>query len=414
MNADKFKIYSLGCKVNRYDSRYFSACLTASGLDEVNEGADLTLINTCCVTGPAIRKSRRAISKAKSENPDAFIVVCGCWPRAYSPNAQDIGADLVVGDKDATRVIGVILDKTGIGPIPGSDGELVSEDRARYFLKAQDGCEQFCTYCVIPHTRGPLKSRGADEVIAEAEAATRAGFREIVLTGIHLGAFGVDRAGEGDLARLVRSIVHIPNFGRIRLSSIEINEITEDIIDLMVSEDKMCPHLHIPLQAGSNKILKAMNRPYTKEFFTQKVRDIKSRMDKVDISVDVIVGFPGETNEYFEETKALIKELGISKVHTFPFSPHPLTPAFHFPGRVSTKEKARRSRELRELSREQEAAFRHGLKGRIVNVVAEGAEDGCYHGKSEYYFDVNFSRGDIVGKEDTEDLTGRIVSVRLD
>jgi threonylcarbamoyladenosine tRNA methylthiotransferase MtaB len=264
-------------------------------------------------------------------------------------------------------------------------------DRSRYFLKVGDGCNQFCTYCVIPYARGRITSRKSEDLVAEAVAATEAGYGEIVLSGIHLGRYGQDLKGGESLVGLLKKLITIKGLGRLRLSSIEINEVDDNLIMLMKSEPQICRHLHISLQSGSDKILKAMNRPYDTAYFSERLEKLRAALPEIAISTDIIVGFPGETEIDFSKTLAFAARMRFSKIHVFPFSAHEQTKAFNLPNKVSTIEKKNRAAQLRQLSDELTSIYYKEmikkLQGQGVLVVAEPNPNGL-EGKTEFYFNV--------------------------
>ncbi|SRR6056297_825649 len=413
MGKIKFKIYTLGCKVNQYDSRSLQKALFQTDFVEVEKNADLAVVNTCAVTGSAIRKDRRMVKKAKKENPKAKLVVMGCLPEIRRGEFDNFSPDIVHGtgrQAELWQKIQALFNKSVI--FKDFSG-IVSEDRARYFLKIQDGCEQFCSYCIIPYTRGKLKSRVRKEILAEAQEAVRVGFSEIVLTGIHLGLYGVDRKEKYDLVDLLTEILKIKGLGRIRLSSIEVTEVRSDLIELMKNNSRICPHLHIPLQAGSDKILKAMNRPYDTKYFEEKVKEIRKEIPKIALSTDVIVGFPGEGKEDFRQTCDLIQKIGFSRLHVFPFSAHPETPAYKLKSQVSELEKAKRADKLRKLGRELEGQYKNKFKNKELEVVVENCKKNTIKGKSQYYFDLTFKAeeaGVIFSQKNR--LIGKIIRIK--
>lgn len=358
-------------------------------------------------------KSRRMIVKAKRESPNAKIVFMGCFPKVYRDEAEKLGVDLAwgVGDLDKliskiTTVIARSEERTAWQPqnrhasFPA--GGFARDDKSRYFLKIQDGCEQFCSYCIIPHTRGKLKSREEKEIIKEFKEALEAGYREIVLCGIHLGLYGgesksfSDKAsadkktkGENNLADLLKKLVKVKGLGRTRLSSIEVNEVSDDLMKLIKEEPKICNHLHIPLQSGCDKILKAMNRPYNKKIFKNKIQKIRKIIPDIAISTDVIVGFPGEIEEDFQETYDFIKELEFSKLHVFPFSPHDKTPASRMKSQIERKVALVRASKLRKLGIELEKKFKNKFAGKEAEVLVEGVRNNKIIGKSSEYFEIS-------------------------
>jgi threonylcarbamoyladenosine tRNA methylthiotransferase MtaB len=431
---NKFKIYTLGCKVNQYDSGALSEKLIASGFKLVKDNADLAIVNTCAVTQAAIRKGRQMINKAKRENPEAKIVLIGCWARVYEIDDVE-KADLVITEKNIDKAVEKILNfkflilkqfsnhnfqtlnlsNTQSQTLPtaclsGRHGRQVPNSRhVRFFLKIQDGCEQFCTYCVIPYARGPLSSRPAGEVIAEAKRLVKSGVREIVLCGIHLGLYGYEGKGkrekvkgENSLVILIKQLLKIKNLKRIRLSSIEVMEVGDDLIELMSKNNKICNHLHIPLQAGCDKILKLMNRPYLKLVFKNKIFKIRKKISNIAITTDVIVGFPGETEKDFEETCDFVKKIGFSQLHVFPFSAHEKTPAAKMKNQVSREVILKRAEKLRKIGEKLEKGFRKKFIGKKVEVLVEYIwKNGECRGKSDEYFEMKFKNcgyavGDIV------------------
>ena len=307
-------------------------------------------------------------------------------------------------------------------------------DRSRYFIKIQDGCEQFCSYCIIPWTRGKLRSRPMIEVINEVKQAVEAGYREVVLCGIHLGLYGQEALTpspspttalrergakkQKNLVELLRKLIKIKNLGRIRLSSIEVTEVGDDLIKLIAANRKICKHLHIPLQSGCDKILKSMNRPYNAKYFKNKVRNIRQSIPDCAITADVIVGFPGETEKDFKETYNFIKEIQFSRLHVFPFSAHEKTPAANMEHKVSGHEIKKRADRLRQLGRKLENEYRKKFIGKEMEVVVESVSKDKIKGKTEYYFDVELKKSRIIAHSERMrvdsniDLIGKIVKVK--
>ncbi|MFH0955891.1 MAG: radical SAM protein [Candidatus Falkowbacteria bacterium] len=443
--AVKIKIYTLGCKVNQYDSGKLARELAQTGFLLVNKNADIAIINSCAVTKTAMIKSGHMIKIARKENPRAKITLAGCWPKVYE--IKNVDADFVAGGiKKLIKQINNQYLKRPETASPVNAG-LAMTDRARYFIKIQDGCEQFCSYCIIPYARGKLKSREEGEIIIEIKQAVKAGYNEIVLSGIHLGLYQsvipayepesriqrgkqvsaapatlCSQGGRGlripttlklwrtnkpamtnyncaprndNLVNLIKKIIKIKNLGRIRLSSIEITEVTDEMIKLMRESNKICKHLHIPLQSGSDKILKLMNRPYDAKYFAERIKQIRRAVPDIAITTDVIVGFPGETEKNFRDTEKFIKQIKFSRLHVFPFSAHVKTPAAKFPGQVQEKIKARRAKILRELSIKLAEDFKKKFKGKELEIVVEQIKQNKIIGKTEYYFDVEINREKI-------------------
>lgn len=394
-----FKIYTLGCKVNRYDSGTVKAELIAAGFKPVMNSADLILVNTCSVTVSAIHKNKRMINKARQENPFAKLVVLGCWPKIEKAKTDELGADIVWGTGKSKELVKRIKDNffKNIYKEEAEPG-LSSIDRARYFLKIQDGCEQFCSYCVIPFARGKYQSRDSQELIRETKKAIKTGYEEIVLSGVHLGMYGKEKDGTGkyDLCGLLKNILKIKGLGRIRLSSIEVNEVSGDLIELLEKNRKICRHLHIPLQNGTDKILKVMNRPYDTAFFKAKIDKLRTILPDIAITTDIIVGFPGESRKDYEETKNFIKECKFSRLHVFSFSAHQKTKAFSLPGHNEKPEIERRSKGLREISTVLEKEHLKKYRNKRLILLVEKQFNDEYMGKSEYYFNLNFKRKDVI------------------
>jgi len=388
MKKISFKIYSLGCKVNQYDGAVLGRLLKETGFME-GEKPDLVVINTCSVTQRAITKDKQLINDLRRKFLGAKFLIMGCWPQTDNEAKKNYqNKDFIfwgVGEleqlsikiknlfKDYFNNLDKLKNRKNINQAERRinkiknlsnklliSGLLAPTDRSRYFLKIADGCNQFCSYCLIPFARGRLISRSQEDIISEAEAATKAGYREIVLSGIHLGRYGEDfNNKKTNLASLLKKILKIKNLGRIRLSSIEINEVSDELIKLIIKNDKICRHLHISLQSGSDKILKLMKRPYNKKYFLNKVNRIKHHLPEIAISTDIIVGFPGENALDFKETYRFAEKLAFSNIHVFSFSAHKLTAAYKLPDKVSISDIKHRSLELRKLSIRLENKYKH-------------------------------------------------------
>lgn len=425
MEKITYKIYSLGCKVNQYDSFKLGAILQKSGFCPVEKNASLAIVNTCAVTKSAISKSNRMLTRAKKENKKAKIILMGCWPKAYRDriDKKKLGLDLIweVGEekKMLAKIKKLFKISKKICFHPETISLETSQDRARYFLKIQDGCEQFCAYCIIPHTRGRLYSRLTRDIIVEARRAVKKGYREIVLSGIHLGLFGInnrDKAKEekrANLVSLLKGLERIRGLEKIRLSSIEITEITSELISFMARSKKMCQHLHVPLQSGSDKILKLMKRPYITKYFSDKIKKIRFAMPDIALSTDVIVGFPGETKKDFNDTTVFIKKIKFSRLHVFSFSPHEKVPASSLPFQVKGQEIKRRSRKLRNLSGILEREYEKKFLGRVLEVVVEAKNGSKLKGKSQYYFDIWFPKEKMVKKANFAKIIGKVVKIKF-
>lgn len=374
----KVGICSLGCKVNIYESELVTNILKNNNYTVVDfeDKADIYIINTCSVTNESDKKSRKMINRAKKNNPAAIIIVMGCYSQV---NAEDIDVDIVLGNKDKSKIVEIIEEyiktkqkKKIIYDLTKVDFEKMEitnfDSHTRAFVKIQDGCNAFCSYCIIPYVRGRVRSKDPEDVIKEVTTLVEKGYKEIVLTGIHTGRYGTDI--NTTLEELLNKLVNIPNIYRIRLSSIEINEITPGIKELLKENKVMAKHLHIPLQSGSNKILKLMNRRYNKEEFLSMVDNLRDIPD-ISLTTDLIVGFPNEGEEEFNETIDTLKKIGFTKIHTFPYSKRKGTPAAIMDNQVSPEEKKRRVHRILDLSNKYEHNFYESKIGKIYDGVVE-------------------------------------------
>ena len=374
----KVGICSLGCKVNIYESELVTNILKNNNYTVVDfeDKADIYIINTCSVTNESDKKSRKMINRAKKNNPAAIIIVMGCYSQV---NAEDIDADIVLGNKDKSKIVEIIEEyiktkqkKKIIYDLTKVDFEKMEitnfDSHTRAFVKIQDGCNAFCSYCIIPYVRGRVRSKDPEDVIKEVTTLVEKGYKEIVLTGIHTGRYGTDI--NTNLEELLNKLVNIPNIYRIRLSSIEINEITPGIKELLKENKVMAKHLHIPLQSGSNKILKLMNRRYNKEEFLSMVDNLKDIPD-ISLTTDLIVGFPNEDEEEFNETIDTLKKIGFTKIHTFPYSKRKGTPAATMDNQVSPEEKKKRVHRILDLSNKYEHNLYEVMIGKIYDGVVE-------------------------------------------
>lgn len=379
----KAAIYTLGCKVNIYESEYVTGELIKNGYTIVpwDSIADVYIINTCSVTNEADKKDRKIINGAIKKNKDAIIVVMGCHVQAGFPIE---GANIVIGNKDKSKIIELIekykqdnQSITQIYDLTNTDFEDMQitnfNKHTRAFVKIQDGCNAFCTYCIIPYVRGPLRSKDEQKVIEEVTSLVEKGFKEIVLTGIHTGRYGIDK--DTNLHHLLTQLVKIPNLYRIRLSSIEINEITNEIIELIKTNPIMAKHLHIPLQSGSNYILKKMNRKYDVDYFINKITDIRKQIPDISITTDLILGFPDETEEHYQETLNTLNKIKFTKIHTFPYSRRKGTAADKMPNQVDGKIKKQRVREVLELSNKYEQEYYTNNLNKEYEILTEEHKD---------------------------------------
>ena len=410
----KLLIKTLGCKVNQCESEAIRNALVESDRDftAAHDGrADVVIVNTCTVTRKAAMQSRQAVRQAIRANPGARIVVTGCHAQTAPAELAAIdGVDLIVGNQDKHLIPRQIYadlpsrdgddgptacpDIADVGhfqPLPG----IAHGNRTRPFLKIQDGCNAFCTYCIVPHARGRSRSLPMDQVLNQIEQLGRLGYREAVLTGIHIGCYGHDLTPAIGLVDLLGRIQHAGRIDRVRVSSIEPVELTDAIIDLAASgEDTMgrlCPHFHIPLQSGDDGILERMHRPYSGGYFKELVDRITGRLPNAAIGVDTLIGFPGETDEAFENTYALIRSLPVAYLHVFPFSAREGTPAFSFKDQVPAQVIKRRCARMRRLGAKKRRAFYEGHVGKVVTVLVEETRDrvtGRLKGFSDNYIPV--------------------------
>ncbi len=421
MKKAKFKVYALGCKVNQYDAGKLSSGLSSAGFQYVESDADFAIIYSCAVTGSAITKSRQAVRKAQKENPKAKIILSGCWPRTYRDEAESLeGVDLVLAKAGPKEVLMAARELYGFD-FKDSRESCISQNSnrgGRYFIKVQDGCEQFCSYCVIPYARGPLTSRRSDEIMEEAKTAVAVGFPELVLSGIHLGLYGVEHVKKDDaesgmeLYKLIEQLSSIDGLKRIRLSSIEITEVSDKLISLFKKNEKLCHHLHIPLQSGCDKVLKNMKRPYNTSFFEKRLKKIFKAVPDIAITTDVIVGFPGETDVDFSVTESFCSRVGFSRLHVFPFSAHPLTPAFSMSGAVKEEKKKERASKLRKLSSKLENQYRRKFVGREMEVLVESFSNKEFKGITSNYLEVSFPASSIISaNKNKKNLIGQMVSI---
>ena len=380
-----FAIHTFGCKVNIYESEYVTNLLLNKGykmLDfDSEEEADIYIINTCTVTNEADKKDRKLIHTTRTNHESSILIVIGCYSQL---NPNDIDADIIIGNKHKSDIVNLIeeylkdhhkiVKVNDITKIPFEDmyiNRFLTHTRA--FVKIQDGCNAFCAYCAIPYARGGIRSKDFDKVIDEVTNLVNNGYKEIVLTGIHTGRYGIDK--HTNLENLLRELVKINGIFRIRLSSIEVNEITDGIIDLIKNNDSMAKHLHIPLQSGSDTILKSMNRLYDKKTFIERVNYIRKEIPDISITTDLILGFPGETDELFKETIDTLNKIKFTKIHTFPYSKRSGTKAASMPNQVDGNIKKCRVKEVIALSDKYELAFYKQKIGNTYDGIIETRKD---------------------------------------
>lgn len=401
--------YTLGCKVNFYDTEAIWQLFKQEGYEQVDfeATADVYLINTCTVTNTGDKKSRQIIRRAVRRNPDAIIAVTGCYAQTSPAEILDIpGVDLVIGTQDRDKLMDYIAqlqaERQPINAVRNIMKTRAFEEldvpdfaeRTRAFLKIQEGCNNFCTFCIIPWSRGLSRSRDPQSVLNQARQLVAAGYKEIVLTGIHTGGYGDDLESY-KLTDLLWALDRIEGLERVRISSIEASQIDDRMIDVLSRSSKMCRHLHIPLQAGNNEVLKRMRRKYTVEEFGDKIARIRDAMPNVAITTDVIVGFPGETDEQFREGYEFMKRVGFSEMHVFPYSKRTGTPAARMEDQVDEEVKHARVHDLIDLSEQMQLAYAEKFVGQVLDVIPErdpkGApETGQVLGYSDNYLQIVF------------------------
>lgn len=379
----KFKLISLGCKVNSYESNAIRQMLFLNGYEESQISPDVTIINTCSVTSVADQKSRQIIRREKRNNINSIVVVMGCYSQKNADYViKECNADIVVGTSNRNKILELIQAflKTR-RPIKMIDddvrhlkyesfGVFTLPESTRAYIKVEDGCNNFCTYCTIPYTRGNVRSRDKDEIIDEIKHLISQGFKEFVLTGIHTAFYGIDLKGIM-FSDLVEEILEIPGLYRLRISSIEESEIDDKFINLLKNYPNIANHLHMPLQSGSSSVLKRMHRKYNVQDFVNKVNKIREVRPDIAITTDVIVGFPGESEEEFNETYEFIKKVNFAELHVFPFSAREGTPAYEMSEQVDPKVKNERVSKLIELSNVLYDKYFNSFRGKELEVLLE-------------------------------------------
>ena len=412
-----FTTYNLGCKVNAYELSAISSLLIKEGFTEDSNNPDVVIINTCSVTATADQKSRQHIRKMQKLFPNAVIAVMGCYSQGnYKFLEEDIKPTILLGTshrKDVVELIKQALNDHEYKTLIEENtrqfeyeelGITSYSENVRAFLKIQDGCNNFCTYCIVPYRRGKMRSRQKENVINEAKYLVKQGYQEIVLSGIHVGGYGQDLK-DCSFSDLVEELSNVPNLKSLRISSIEESEIDDKLISLIKTKDNLAKHLHIPLQSGSNHVLKMMNRKYTREQFISRIKEIKAQVPNVMISGDVIVGFPQETEEDFMDTYNLCKEC-FDMLHVFPYSERPGTVAARMEGQISPDVKKDRSRGLLALGDELYAAYANKFIGQEVTVLIEKYDEKqqAYIGHTTNYLEVKIPLESKVGEYKTVKL----------
>lgn len=420
----KIAFYTLGCKVNQADTASMENLFLRSGhqLVSFDGEADVYIINTCVVTNTGQRKSRQTIHRAIRKNPNALIVVTGCYPQTAAEEVKAIaGVDMIIGNQDRAQIVQLVEERLAHRQTDTLDAvhkltastafeEMAAgdiTDKTRAFLKIQEGCNQFCTYCIIPYARGPLRSRSLESIRTETQRLISAGFKEIVLIGIHLGCYGKENPGGPTLYDAVKTVLDVPGVQRLRLGSLESVEVEPRLLTLMQEDARFCRHLHLPLQSGCDKTLQAMHRPYTTAKFKTLLADIKTKVPDIAITTDVIAGFPGETEADFETTCKFAESCGFSKMHIFPFSARKGTPAEKFAGAVTEAVKKERADILGRIDETMHQTFLQAMVGQKTEVLFEQpAGEDYFEGLTSNYQRVFVKSGD-------RNLGGEILPVKI-
>ena len=391
-------ILSLGCKVNTYESEYIRNILEQRGYEikDFTDKCDIYIINTCTVTNTSDTKSSKMLRRARKENPNAIIVAMGCFIESNKDNPIP-GIDIVIGNRDKDKVPDLIdeylKNKERIIRLYKGRTDIFEDmyitsfpGRTRAFVKIQDGCDNFCSYCIIPFVRGKCRSKDKDKVIEEITALVNNGYKEVVLTGIHTGSYGRDL--DISFADLLNEIIKIEGLKRLRISSNAATELNEDVLNILKNSNIIVDHLHIPLHAGSNEILKSMNRKYDLKYFEDKIAEIRSIRPDISITTDIIVGFPGETEELFKETLNTVRRINFSKVHVFPYSERKGTKSERLPNKIPTNIKKDYVKRLIELSKELEIEYASKFIGKELEILVEQTKDGFSYGHTSNYLNV--------------------------
>ncbi len=418
----KVSFCTLGCKVNQYETEAMITLFKDAGYEiaDFGEVCDVYVINTCTVTGTGERKSRQMINRAHQKNPDALIAVVGCYSQVEPEKVSRMdGVDIVLGTKDRHLIVSLVEEKLKSAQNECSicvDDIMKQreyeelwitsyEDKTRAFVKIEEGCTEFCSYCIIPYARGPVRSRSLESLRREVELLSQNGYREIVLTGIHIGSYGRDLDGVG-LADAVETVCSVDGVERVRLGSVEPRVLTDEFVKRISSSPKVCDHFHISLQSGCDRTLKNMNRKYTTDEYRMAVKRLRNAFENPAITTDIITGFPGETREDFEQSLKFMKEIEFSEVHIFPFSPRKGTKAADMDCQVEKKEREARAREMIAEGKILHEKYVAGCVGKIFPVLFERkVADGIYKGHMSNYVRVR--------ARSTEDISHKILDVAL-
>ncbi len=418
-----FLIKTLGCKVNSYESEFIRGLLLSKSYKEVSENADICIVNTCTVTNTADNKSKQVINNIKKNNPNALVIACGCFCQFRNDEINSlIDADIIIGNKNKSKILDYIneyetnhkkiIDFYDMNNQEFEDMEIKKfETHHRAFVKVEDGCNNFCSYCIIPYVRGRVRSKDFNKCIMEVNDLVLSGHKEIVLSGIHTGQYNSDGKRLSDL---INELSKIELLKRIRLSSVEIVELDSEMMKIIKDNKKFVSHLHIPLQAGSDGILKSMNRRYDLKYFTDKVDEIRKNRPGISLTTDVIVGFPGETEEDFNNTLKYCKEIKFAKIHVFPYSDRNGTVASRMNNKVPGNIKKDRVRKLLELSNELEKEYFNSFIDKDVEVLIEENKGGIYYGFTDNYIPIKLIGNYKINEIYTINLKKENINFNLD
>ena len=416
----KVAFYTLGCKVNQYETQAMREMFEKEGFSvvEFEEKPDIFVINTCSVTAIADRKSRRIINKSKTINPEGVVVVTGCYSQTSPEEVEKLkNVDIVIGNNEKPRIMEIIRAAEGKKHTEVGDIMKVKTfqpmfttangERTRALIKIEEGCNNFCSYCIIPYARGPVRSRRETDIIKEAKALADAGYKEIVLTGIHITSYGLDR-GKAELAELLIKLHTVEGIERIRLGSLELTDEMLKVAEMAEKLPKLCPHFHISLQSGSDTVLKRMNRRYTTAEYFEAAEKLKKAFDNAALTTDIMVGFPGETEKEFEESLKFAEKMRFAKAHVFPYSPRKGTVAADMYGQISEEIKRSRAEKMQQIADALEKSFCQRNIDKSLSVLFERqTSQGVYEGHAENYMPVRIkSEGDICGQIHSVKITG--------
>lgn len=417
----KYIISTLGCKVNQYETQAMETILQQRGFEPAAPGelAQLVIVNTCAVTAESGRKSRQTIRRLRDENPGAVVAVCGCYSQISPEEAKEIGAKVIFGAANRLDFIDAVEKAVRQGeervdidePFKRFDFEKLPagavSGRTRAMLKIQDGCVNFCSYCIIPYTRGRLRSLPVADAVSEIKRMAEEGFKEVVLTGIEVASYGFDLPGKPDLADVIEACADAAGDMRIRLGSLEPTVITEDFCRRLAKSGRLCRHFHLSLQSGCDRTLKAMNRKYDTEHFYKAVEALRTYFPGCALTCDLITGFPGETEQDQADTLAFIEKCAFSDMHIFPYSRRPGTPADKMPMQHSSAVKSQRAHEADKIARKMHQQFMDNSLGLTLPVLFETEEDGCSVGHSDTYVLVKVPGKGLRGQLKNVKITGR-------